>query len=112
MHVAFKCLIGALLMLAIHYLAQTKHYYAAGLVLMIPAISLPTYYFMHVERGAAAVQSTALFGMFSTLAYLAFLGGLYLCERRLPVVQSIAVALSAWCVVALGVLMLWKHFRP
>ena len=35
MYVAFKCLIGALIMLVIHYLAQTKHYYAAGLVLML-----------------------------------------------------------------------------
>jgi membrane protein GlpM len=112
MHVAFKCLIGALIMLVIHYLAQTKHYYAAGLVLMIPAISLPTYYFMHVERGAAAVQTTALFGLFSTLAYVAFLGGLYWCEKRFPVVQSIALALGAWCVVAVGVLILWKRFKP
>ena len=112
MNVVFKCLIGALIMLVIHYLAQTRHYYAAGLVLMLPAISLPTYYFMHLERGAAAVQSTALFGMVSVLAYLAFLGGLYLCERRLPIAQSMAAALGAWCVVAVGLLAVWRHLKP
>jgi len=112
MHVAIKCLIGALIMLVIHYLAQTKHYYAAGLVLMLPAISLPTYYFMHVERGASAVQSTALFGMLSVFAYLAFLVGLYWCEKRLPIVQSLAVALGAWCLIAVGLLALWKQVKP
>jgi membrane protein GlpM len=112
MPVAFKCLIGALLMLAIHYLAQTRHYYAAGLVLLIPAISLPTYYFMHVERGPAAVQDTALFGMLSVSAYLAFLGCLHLLVRRLPIALSILGALGAWCAVALAVLALWKRLRP
>lgn len=112
MYVVFKCFVGALIMLAVHYLAQTRHYYAAGLVLMLPAVSLPTYYFMHVERGADAVQSTALFGMLSVLAYLAFLGGLYLCERRLPIVQSMATALGAWCVVAVGLLVIWRHIKP
>lgn len=112
MHVAFKCLIGALIMLAIHYLAQTRHYYAAGLVLMLPAISLPTYYFMHLERGAAAVQTTALFGMLSVFAYLAFLVGLYWAERRYPIVPSMAVALAAWSVVAVALLLLWKQIKP
>ena len=112
MYVAFKCLIGALLMLAIHYLAQTKHYYAAGLVLMLPAVSLPTYYFMHLERGAEAVQSTALFGMLSVFAYLAFLVGLYWGEKRFPIVQSMAIALLAWSVVAAGLLLLWKKIKP
>lgn len=112
MHVAFKCLIGALIMLAIHYLAQTKHYFVAGLVLMLPAISLPTYYFMHLERGASAVQDTALFGMLSVFAYLAFLAGLYLCEKRLPIVQSMAVSLGAWCLVAVALLAVWQRIKP
>ena len=112
MYVAFKCLIGALLMLAIHYLAQTKHYYAAGLVLMLPAVSLPTYYFMHLDRGAEAVQTTALFGMLSVFAYLAFLAGLYWSEKRFPIVQSMALALLAWGVVAVGLLLLWKKIKP
>lgn len=112
MYVAFKCLIGALIMLVIHFLAQTRHYYAAGLVLMLPAISLPTYYFMHVERGAAAVRDTALFGMLSVLAYLAFLGALYLCEKRLPIVQSMAVSLGAWCLVAVALLAVWQRIKP
>lgn len=112
MYVAFKCLIGALIMLVIHYLAQTKHYFAAGLVLMLPAISLPTYYIMHLERGAAAVRDTALFGMLAVLAYLAFLGALYLCEKRLPIVQSMAVSLGAWCVVAVALLAVWQRIKP
>lgn len=112
MHVAFKCLIGALLMWVIHYLAQTRHYYAAGLVLMLPAISLPTYYFMHVERGAEAVRHTALFGLLSVLAYVAFLGALYLCERRLSIGQSMAVSLGAWCLVAVALLALWQRIKP
>lgn len=111
MYVAFKCLIGALIMLAIHYLAQTKHYYAAGLVLMLPAVSLPTYYFMHVERGASAVQSTALFGMLSVLAYLAFLVGLYWAEKRFPIVLSTVIALAAWGVVAVALLMVWQKIK-
>jgi membrane protein GlpM len=112
MYVVFKCLIGALLMLAIHYLAQTRHYFAAGLVLMLPAISLPTYYFMHLERGPSAVQNTALFGMLSVFAYLAFLGALYWCEKHFSVVQSMAIALGSWCMVAVGVLALWRQIKP
>jgi membrane protein GlpM len=112
MYVLFKCLIGALLMLAIHYLAQTKHYYAAGLVLMLPAVSLPTYYFMHLERGATAVQTTALFGMLSVLAYLAFLVGLYWAEKRFSIIPSTVIALAAWGVVAAALLMLWQKIKP
>ena len=112
MYVAFKCLIGALIMLAVHYLAQTKHYYAAGLVLMLPAISLPTYYFMHLERGPSAVQTTALFGMLSVCAYLAFLAGLYWAEKRFPIVQSTLIALAAWGIVAVVLLASWKWLKP
>ena len=112
MYVAFKCLIGALIMLAVHYLAQTKHYYAAGLVLMLPAVSLPTYFFMHVERGAEAVQVTALFGMLSVFAYLAFLIGLYWAEKRFPIVLSTAIALAAWGVAAVVLLVLWQKIKP
>ncbi len=112
MYVLFKCLVGALIMLAIHYLAQTKHYYVAGLVLMLPAVSLPTYYFMHLERGAAAVQATALFGMLSVFAYLAFLAGLYWAEKRFSIVQSMALALAAWTVVAFALLLIWKWLKP
>ena len=112
MYVLLKCLIGALLMLAIHYLAQTKHYYAAGLVLMLPAVSLPTYYFMHLERGAAAVQTTALFGMLSMLAYLAFLVGLYWAEKRFPIIPSTLIALTAWGVGAVALLVLWQKIKP
>ena len=112
MYVLFKCLIGALLMLAIHYLAQTKHYYAAGLVLMLPAVSLPTYYFMHLERGATAVQTTALFGMLSVLAYLAFLVGLYWAEKRFSIIPSTVIALTAWAVVAAALLVSWRWLKP
>ena len=112
MYVAFKCLIGALLMLAVHYLAQTKHYYAAGLVLMLPAVSLPTYYFMHLERGAAAVQVTALFGMLSVFAYLAYLVSLYWAVKRFPIIPSTVIALTAWGLAAVVLLVLWKWLKP
>ncbi len=111
MHVVFKCIIGALVMLAIHIFSKTNNYYIAGLILMIPALSTPTYYFMYQERGASDVRITVLFGMLSLLPFLGFLASLFVCLKRFSIVGSLALSLSVWCAFAIALLVVWNRIK-
>ena len=72
-----KVLIGALIVVSIHFVAYTKNFYIAALVPLFPSFGLFSYYIVGRARGIGDLKTTVVFGMFSLIPYLAFLMTLY-----------------------------------
>ncbi|OGV48356.1 MAG: hypothetical protein A2X49_13155 [Lentisphaerae bacterium GWF2_52_8] len=103
----FKAVLGALLIVIISLVARTKSYYLAGLVLLFPTFSLLAHYLMGREQGLAKLRETVLFGVWSVLPYLLYLGVLYFLLGRWKLVPSLFVATALWFVAALILVLLW-----
>ena len=103
---AFKCLLGALAVLAIALLSRSKSFFIAGLVPLFPTFALIAHYIVGSERSAQDLRTTALFGLCSLLPYAVYLLCVYWLSVRLPLVTTLVLATMAWAVAA-GVLLFW-----
>ena len=66
-----KCLAGALIMLAVHFISKSPVYFISAIMLSFPGLSMIAYYFMYQEHGAGQVVGTVKFAMFSQIPFSA-----------------------------------------
>lgn len=64
-----KCILGAVVVLLISILSKSKAFYIAGLVPLFPTFALIAHVIVSQQQGAAALQKTALFGLWSLIPY-------------------------------------------
>ena len=104
-----KCLLGALAVLIIALLSKSKSFYVAGLVPLFPTFALIAHYIVGMERTAADLRATALFGLWSLIPYAIYLFAVYWLSVRLALVATLAWATAAWTVAAAILLAVWSH---
>ena len=107
MIVLFKALLGAALLVGLHYLTKTRNYYLAHLALSCPLLSVFAHYFIGTERNAEALRQTLWFGMFALLPFLAYLVALYFGANRMRLPTALGVASLVWLVSAAALTILW-----
>ncbi|HUV07947.1 MAG TPA: GlpM family protein [Spirochaetia bacterium] len=106
-----KAGIGALIVVIIHFIAQTKSYYIAALIPLFPSFGLFSYYIVGTERGIRDLKTTVVFGIFSLIPYLAFLLTLYFSMERLRLVPSLVLSSLSWAMVAVILILVWNGIR-
>jgi membrane protein GlpM len=104
----FKALIGAAIVVVIQLLAQTRHYYVAGLVPLFPTFALIAHYIVGQERTTGELKQTVLFGMFSLLPYFVYLLTLYFLIDRWRLAAALLGAVVAWTAAATVLVVLWN----
>lgn len=107
-----KSLLGALAVLLIALLSQTRNFALAGLVPLFPTFALIAHAIVGAERGAADLRSTALFGLFSLLPYAIYLLTVFALCLRLGLAATLTAATLAWMAAAGALLVLWTRFAP
>jgi membrane protein GlpM len=107
MFLLFKCLLGALAVLAIALLAKTRNFYLAGLIPLFPTFALIAHYIVGSERSMADLRTTASFGLASLVPYAVYLGAVYLLALRLSLPMTLAAATLAWFAAAGLLLLAW-----
>lgn len=112
MIILVKALIGAAVLVGLHCLTKTRHFYLAQLALSCPLLSVMAHYFIGTERDAGALKQTLLFGMCSLLPFLAYLATVYVCAGRMKLTAALAVSSLAWFVSATALAILWKQPNP
>jgi len=110
MIILIKALIGAGLLVGLHYLTKTRNFYLAQLALSCPILSLFAHYYIGIERDAMALKRTLLFGIFALLPFLAYLITLYINTDRMKLEIALSLSGAAWFVSATILVILWKHF--
>ncbi|MFC3530639.1 GlpM family protein [Vogesella facilis] len=104
-----KALLGALAVLLISLLSQSRYFVIAGLVPLFPTFALIAHYMVGSALGADALRHTALFGLFSLLPYAVYLLAVYGLATRLSLPFTLLAATACWMLAA-GVLLWSWHY--
>lgn len=104
-----KCLLGAAAVLLIALLSKTKNFFIAGLVPLFPTFALIAHYIIGVERSAAELRATALFGLYSLFPYAVYLFVVYWLSIRVSLLATLLWATAAWVLAAAVLLIIWSR---
>lgn len=106
-----KCMLGAGVVLIISILSKSKAFYIAGLVPLFPTFALIAHVIVFQQKGAEALQKTALFGLWSLIPYAIYLVAVYVLATRMSMWSCLGVATLCWVVAAAGLIYGWKLFQ-
>lgn len=107
-----KAIIGAVAVVVIALLSKSKTFFVAGLVPLFPVFTLIAHGIVGTERSAADLRITAIFGLFSLVAYAAYLVTVVVCSERYSLVVTLSAATVVWTVVAAILLVVWLKVHP
>ncbi|MEO9302266.1 GlpM family protein [Acinetobacter pittii] len=106
-----KCTLGAGVVLIISILSKSKAFYIAGLVPLFPTFALIAHVIVYQQKGAEALQKTALFGLWSLIPYAIYLVAVYVLATRMSMWSCLGVATLCWVVAAAGLIYGWQLFQ-
>ena len=104
-------MLGAGVVLIISILSKSKAFYIAGLVPLFPTFALIAHVIVYQQKGAEALQKTALFGLWSLIPYAIYLIAVYLLATRLSMWSCLGLATLCWMVAAAGLIYGWQLFQ-
>ncbi|MDI9658965.1 GlpM family protein [Acinetobacter nosocomialis] len=106
-----KCMLGAGVVLIISILSKIKAFYIAGLVPLFPTFALIAHVIVFQQKGAEALQKTALFGLWSLIPYAIYLVAVYILATRMSMWSCLGLATLCWVVAAAGLIYGWQLFQ-
>ncbi|MBJ9422593.1 GlpM family protein [Acinetobacter seifertii] len=106
-----KCMLGAGVVLIISILSKSKAFYIAGLVPLFPTFALIAHVIVYQQKGAEALQKTALFGLWSLIPYAIYLVAVYVLATRVSMWSCLGLATLCWMVAAAGLIYGWQLFQ-
>ncbi|MBJ8437375.1 GlpM family protein [Acinetobacter lactucae] len=106
-----KCMLGAGVVLIISILSKSKAFYIAGLVPLFPTFALIAHVIVYQQKGAEALQKTALFGLWSLIPYAIYLVAVYVLATRMSMWSCLGLATLCWVVAATGLIYGWQLFQ-
>ncbi|VAX43063.1 Inner membrane protein YdgC [Acinetobacter calcoaceticus] len=106
-----KCMLGAGVVLVISILSKSKAFYIAGLVPLFPTFALIAHVIVYQQKGAEALQKTALFGLWSLIPYAIYLVAVYVLATRMSMWLCLGLATLCWVVAAAGLIYGWQSFQ-
>lgn len=106
-----KCMLGAGVVLIISILSKSKAFYIAGLVPLFPTFALIAHVIVFQQKGAEALQKTALFGLWSLIPYAIYLVAVYVLATRMSMWSCLGVATLCWVVAVAGLIYGWQLFQ-
>ncbi|MDK4792249.1 GlpM family protein [Acinetobacter nosocomialis] len=106
-----KCMLGAGVVLIISILSKSKAFYIAGLVPLFPTFALIAHVIVYQQKGAEALQKTALFGLWSLIPYAIYLVAVYMLATRVSMWSCLGLATLCWMVAAAGLIYGWQLFQ-
>jgi len=109
--VIFKVYVGAGVVLIISILSKSKAFYIAGLVPLFPTFALIAHVIVFQQKGAEALQKTALFGLWSLIPYAIYLVAVYILATRMSMWSCLGLATLCWVVAAAGLIYGWQLFQ-
>ncbi|MCG9480251.1 GlpM family protein [Acinetobacter pittii] len=106
-----KCMLGAGVVLIISILSKSRAFYIAGLVPLFPTFALIAHVIVYQQKGAEALQKTALFGLWSLIPYAIYLVAVYVLATRMSMWSCLGLATLCWVVAAAGLIYGWQWFQ-
>ncbi len=102
----FKALLGAVAVIVIQLLSNSRTYYIAGLVPLFPTFALIAHSIVGTERTIVDLKTTINVSTWALLPYLLYLRALYHLLDCFSLGVSLCLALICWCMATSLLLML------
>jgi len=96
-----KSLLGALLVVLISSLSNSRYYLLAGLVPLFPTFALVAHYTVGSQRTNAELKATILYSMLGLIPYCIYLISAYLLIDRMGIKMALFCSTLCWTVSAL-----------
>ncbi len=107
-----KCLTGAFAVLLIALASKSRYFVLAGLVPLFPTFALIAHVVVGSSRSVTALQTTALFGLWSLIPYAAYLTAVYFLSTRTSLSITLFSAVVVWVGCAALMLVVWFRVFP
>jgi len=107
-----KCLTGAFAVLLIALASKSRYFVLAGLVPLFPTFALIAHVVVGTSRSVIALQTTALFGLWSLIPYAAYLSAVYFLSTRTSLSITLSSAVAIWLLSAALMLAVWFRIFP
>lgn len=106
-----KAVLGAVIMVLISLVSNTKNYYIAGLVPLFPTFTLIAHYSVGAQRTHGELKQTILFSICAVIPYMIYLVSSYYLIDRMSMKLALSCSALLWCVAAGVLLCLWPHIK-
>ena len=107
--IIIKAVIGAIFVVAIILLANTKYYFLAGLLPLFPTFAIMSHYIIGTSNTQAQFKNVIIFGMWSLIPYFAYLLTVYYLYNKTNIYYTIGGGLLVWIIAALILIYFWNH---
>ena len=105
-----KALLGAMIVIIIHFFSKTSNFFIAGLLPLFPSLALVAHVIIGTSRPIADLKTTALFGVFSMIPYLGYLLSVIFCADKFRLFHTLIISVVVWCLLATLLILTWKKY--
>lgn len=108
MDILIRGILGALIAMLLHVVANTRHHYLTGLIPLFPTFALFAHTMFASSGRTADLQASAQFGLLSLLPYGLYLLLTWWLSGRMNVWLALTLATAGWVTVAVLVIVVWN----
>lgn len=109
---AIKAALGALAVILIQLLAQTRYYYLAALVPLFPTFALISHAILGSSHNTVEFKTALLFSMLALLPYLAYTVSVYCSVDKLGLWGALIFGVVIWIGCAALLIIGWQRLMP
>ena len=110
MELLLRAIFGAVIVLLISFVTQTRLFFLAGLIPLFPTFALISDFIVS-KNGPDALQKTAQFGMLSLIPYFCYLFMVFFLAHKLPIVWNLLVSVLVWVLFASLIFWFWNKLH-
>ncbi|CAK9884636.1 MAG: Inner membrane protein YdgC [Candidatus Erwinia impunctatus] len=110
MALLFKAFLGALAVMLIGLLSNSRHYVIAGLVPLFPTFALIAHYIVGSERGIEPLRQTLFFGMWAMIPYFIYLLSLWFFIGMMRLPYALLAGVVCWSAAAWLLILFWGRY--
>jgi membrane protein GlpM len=107
--IIIKAVIGAIFVVVIALLANSKYYFLAGLLPLFPTFAIMSHYLIGTTGTQNKFRDVIIFGMWSLIPYFAYLITVYYLYDKTNIYYTIGGGLLVWLIAALILVYFWNH---
>ena len=98
--------VGGSLIAIVSLISKTKNPLLSGIVLLFPAVSLVSFYFIGSTVDAAQLKQITKFSMYALIPTFIFIMTLYNVQGTFSIAKSLIAALVMWVVSAIALVVI------
>ena len=100
---------GGSIVVLVSLLAKSDHPFLSGLIVLFPAVTLVSFFFLKNSVSTESIHKISLFSIYTYPTTLCFLVAFYIYHSKYGVINGLCIAIAAWILSA--VLLIFLNSR-